>query len=325
MKILVLIGFLVCAFTARAQMGSADPELVKKALESQNDCKNFVRFDSENLYLGFGFYRYQFEEPRQPIPATLKVVPLADPTKAFSVNTADAALDVVTDNGTLWLLTYSGLEEWDMSTWQRREIHPTYALGHVMAYEEHAQAFARYKNKLIIAHGRLGVSFFDLQTKRQTNQFRLVQDQLPLESMATAVTVQGKYAYVVMDNFSLVQYGKQPFRGLIIVDMESEKVVSALDGMDPGADATLSDGQSLIVSFGGFPIWKYSLSKLSSAKLPSADRHIWQFPINGHPTGTPSADGKYYYTCFLKAPVNGSNGGHYTRGPLVLDRSVVGL
>jgi hypothetical protein len=327
MKSVILTGLLMFfSWNASAQVLKApDSELVKKALESQTNCQNFVRFDNDNLYLGFGIYRQAFEEPRQPIPATLKIVPLQNPAQAFTINTADAALDVVTDNGTLWLLTYSGLEEWDRASWQRRAIYPTYALSRPMAYQEHAQAFARYQNKLIIAHGRLGVSLFDLQSKREINQIRLAQEQAPLESMATGVTVQGKYAFVVMDNFSLVPYGKPPFRGLIVIDMEQEKVVANMDGMDPGADAVLNDGQNLIVSFGGMPIWKYSLSRLTAGVLPSADRHIWQFPIAGHPTGLPSLDAKYYYTCFLKAPVNGSNGGYYTRGPVVLDRSGSGL
>lgn len=58
---------------------------------------------------------------------------------------------------------------------------------------------------MIIAHGRHGVSIYDLTKKRLVNQFRLLREQIPLESMAMDVTVQGHYAYIVMDNFSLVR------------------------------------------------------------------------------------------------------------------------
>src|SRR6185312_7978327 len=128
------------------------------------------------------------------------------------------------------------------------------------------------------------VSFFNLQTKRVTNQFRLVQKQLPLESMATGVAVQGKYAYVVMDNYSLVAQGKPAFRGIVVIDMDSEKVVRELDGLDPFADGIVADANNVIVSFGGDIVWKYSMASLQGTALPADPvLRIWKFTAPGHP------------------------------------------
>ena len=304
-------------------LAKPDSEALKKALESQPTCSNSVRFDDQYLYLGFGQYRKLFEEPRSPIPATLQVVSIQDPTQGFTLSTSDAAIDSLSMNDSLFILTYSGIEEWSLAQKKQIASFDTYAYPGTMEYMQHAQAFARYGDKVIVAHGRLGVSFFNLKTRRLLNQFRLVQSQLPLESMATGVTVQGKFALVVMDNFSLVSQGKPAFRGIIVIDMESESVVSELDGLDPGADSILGDGKKVIVSFGGIPIWKYLLNSLSEKSLPEPENRVWHFDVNGHPTGSPSMDEKYYYTCYLKAPLK--SGGKYTKVPLALDRRILML
>jgi hypothetical protein len=296
------------------------PETVKHALESQPACANFVRFDDENLYLGFGSYRNGWEEPRHPIPATLRVSSLSRPAESFVLPLKDAAIDSVRDGNALFVLTYSGIEEWDLSSRQRAAVYPTYAYGKEMAYMEHPRAFARYGNTLIIAHGRLGLSFFDLKTRRITNQYRLLQEQLPAESMAMGVAVSGKYAYVVMDNFTMAPPGKKPaFRGVIVIDMESEQVIRELDGMDPGVDAAVADKGSLVASFGGMPVWKYNLGDLNTSTLPGPAAQIWRFPSQGHPVGKPAMDEKYYYTCFLRAPEK--PGGSYKAVPVAFSRS----
>lgn len=312
--------------SASFAVAGPDPETLKTALEAQPDCGTFVRFDDDNLYLGFGSYRRGVEEPRQPIPGRFRVVPL-NGGEALDLATNDAAIDLVTDAGRAFVLTFSSIEEWDLATHRRIAEYKTRAVAGEMAYKQHARAMARFKNKLVIAHGRLGVSIFDLGKKRLTNQFPLVRRQAPLESMATGVTVQGRYAYVAMDNFTLVPPPQKPaLRGIVVIDMETESVVAELDGMDPGSGALISDARSLIVSFDGMPIWKYDLASLSprATKMPEPRKRIWTFPMKGHPTGSPAMNEKYYYTCFLKAPEPGGNG-WYTRHPAALDRRVLML
>jgi hypothetical protein len=310
---------LLIALALLAPQAHADAELVKTTLEGERSCGNFVRFDDQNLYLGFGRYRKGFEEPRSPIPGLLLVTPLGHNDQHFGLNTLDAAIDSVRDGNSLFVLTYSGLEEWDLTTRARVANYDTYAIGGVKAYMEHAQGMARAGDKLVIAHGRLGVSFFDLKTRRLTNQFRLVQNQLPLESMATGVSVTGNIAYLVLDNFSLVQNGKPAFRGLITIDVASEKVLSQLDGLDPGADSIITDGKKAIVSFGGNPIWKYSLAALAGKALPEPENRLWRFTPAGNPTGAASLDDKYYYSCYSFAPEK--PGGMYRNGPIALNRA----
>jgi hypothetical protein len=317
---------LLAALFAFAPLAHAAPdsELVKATLEASSTCENFVRFDDQNLYLGFGIYRHQWEEPRQPIPGHLTVVPLGRNDQQFILSTLDSALDATRRGDFLFVLTYSAIEEWNISSHIRVATYPTYAYaGGPMKYMEHAQAWARLGDKVVIAHGRLGVSFFDLRTRRLTNQFRLVTSQLPLESAATGVSVSGNTAYVVMDNFSLVQNGKPAFRGLILIDVPGERVLSELDGLDPGADAVITDGNRAIVSFGGNPVWKYSLANLTGRGLPEPDQRIWRFPRAGNPTGAPALDAKYYYTCFMQAP--DKPGQAYKRVPLALNRAQLNL
>jgi hypothetical protein len=302
-----------CAYAA------PDPELVKSTLEGERSCGNFVRFDVQNLYLGFGRYRKAFEEPRSPIPGLLIVTPLGHNEQHFGLSTLDAAIDAVRDGDSLFVLTYSAIEEWNLNTHARVAVYDTYAIGGAKAYMEHAQGMARAGDKLVIAHGRLGVSFFNLKTRRLTHQFRLVQNQLPLESMATGVSVTGNTAYLVLDNFSLVQNGKPAFRGLIAIDVVGEKILSQLDGLDPGADSIITDGKKAIVSFAGNPIWKYSLASLGAKTLPEPENRLWRFTPAGNPTGAASLDEKYYYSCYSFAPEK--PGGIYRNGPIALNRA----
>lgn len=310
--------------TALALHVSAAPDsaTLQKTLDAAGNCQNFVRYDDDYLYLGFGAYKRGFEDPRLPIPARVTAVPFADPTKKIKLETLDGAVDAITVDGTLYILTFTGIEEWDARTLTRRAVHPTYLLPGERAYKEHAQAFARAGDSLVIAHQLLGVSFFNLKSKRITHQFRLVQRQAPHESKATAVTVDGKFAYVILDEHTLNPNGKPAFRGVVVIDTETKKVVSELDGMDPGADAVATDGKTLIVSFMGMPLWKYSLAELKGKALPRATYH-WKFPIPGHPTGKPALDAKFYYTCYVKTPDKPQ--GTYERFATALERSPMGL
>lgn len=324
MKRLFVILYL---FTSVTAFGAPNSELIKATLEAQPSCSNFVRFDDKNLYLGFGWYRNALEEPRQPIAAKFRVAPF-DGSAPFELATDDAAIDIVTDGSTAYILTYSSIEEWNLATRSRVAEYPTYAINGPLAYKQHAEAMARYKDKLIIAHGRLGVSIFNLKTKRVVNQFRLVQRQLPLESMATGVTIQGHLAYVAVDNFNVTRPGDgiNIFRGIIVINMDAESVQSELGGMDPGADSILSDSNKVIVSFGGIPIWKYGIGSLQGNRIPEPETRIWRYPVNGHPIGSPAMDAKYYYTCFSKAPSHpGENHGYYRKVPVALDRRVLML
>jgi hypothetical protein len=141
--------------------------------------------------------------------------------------------------------------------------------------------------------------------------------------MGAMVTIYNDLAYVLMDNFTLGEYnGKIAFRGVIVIDMKTQTIVKQLEGIDPGADAIITDGKTLVISYGGIPIWKYSLATFGGSKMPPFSGTIYKFPIKGHPTGLPFMDEKYYYTCFSKPPAyKGENGGSWTNVPLAIDRA----
>jgi hypothetical protein len=319
------LAFAIATFTlSQGSFASNTSETLKAILEAQPNCQNFVRYDEKNIYLGFGFYRNGVEEPRKPMPGYVRIAPL-NGQAPFVIHTDDAAIDLVADQDTLFVLTYTAIEEWSLSQKKRLAEYETYAIAKPLAYMQHAQAMARVGDRLVIAHGRLGVSIFNIKSRHLENQFTLLDSQRPMESIATGVTVQGDQAYILMDSFTLNNPDEPAaFRGLIKLDIKSQSVVLQLDGLDPGADSISSDAHRLIVSFGGQPVWKYSLSNMNTNKLPEPDIRIWNFSIKGNPTGAAALDEKYYYTCF-SLPGTPATNGYHKLVPKALNRKALFL
>jgi hypothetical protein len=314
MKTVFLYVALVLLTVASSSPAFAAPNSakIKAALEAQKSCNSFVRYDDANVYLGFARYKDSLEEPRSPIPAQVRVAPI-DGQPAFTIATNDGAIDMLTVGNKAYVLTYTSIEEWSLSERSRLAEYPTTTAAAPLEYKQHASAFALYNNKLIIAHGRLGLSVFDLATKKITNQIHLASSQSPLESQATGITIQGNRAYIAMDSFTLSEDPAQQskvFKGLVVFDLDQEKVVSEMTGLDPGATDVISDGSRLIVSYGGDPVWKYNLED-------------FKFPVQGHPTGSPAMDDTFIYTCFSTLPPSGS--GLMLRVPMALDRKAMKL
>lgn len=315
---------MTAALTAQAAPNSAK---IKAALEAQKSCNSFVRYDDTNVYLGFARYKNGLEEPRSPIPAQVRIAPL-DGSTAFSIATNDGAIDMVTVGDKAYVLTYTSIEEWSLRDHTRLAEYPTTTMTPPLEYKQHASAFALYNGKLVIAHGRLGVTIFDLASKKVTKQIHLVDRQAPIESQATGLTVQGNRAYVVMDSFSLFEDPSQQakvFKGIVVIDLDREVEVAEMPGLDPGATSAMSDANRLIVSYGGHPVWKYNLEDVRSARsqLPNPALRVFKFPIPGHPTGVPAMDDTFIYTCYSTPPPSGS--GFMVRVPVALDRKAMKL
>ena len=309
-------------FTVPA-MAAPNSQAIKAAIESQNSCDSFIRFDNVNAYLGSGRYLANFDsdKPRPSLPGTVQVAPL-DGSAAFTLHTSDAPIDMVTDANLAYILTYSSIELWDLNKRSVITTFPTTTAQQPLEYKQHAQAMVRYGNKLVIAHGRLGVSIFDMQSKTITNEIPLLQAQLPQESMATGIAIEGHSVYILMDSFTLNGPDSNPaFRGFVIIDMNTEKVTSQLNGLDPGASSLASYGNKMIVSFYGSPIWMFDATKMKSWPHPQAD--IFKFPFPGHVEGSAAMDDQYYYTCFEKPPA--SIPGYGTYVPMVFDRKVLAI
>lgn len=294
-------------------------DAVKATLESQTQCGSFVRFDDANVYLGFGRYKNGVEEPRAAIPGVLRVAPIGQKTQ-FDLQTPDAPVDIVTVGTTAYVLTYSDLEEWDLNAKKMIASYQTQRESGALEYRQHATGMARYKNLLVISHGRLGVTFFDLNTKTLAGEARLALKQAPLESQATGIAIAGNVAYITMDGFSLVEPGTPIFQGLILVNLDNGHVME-LGGMDPGATAITTDGTHAVVSFGGDPLWKFTLSSLNTGHA-EPDARVFKFPMQGHPSGSPAMDSKYLYTCY-SVPPSGGKSGLASHVPHALDLSVL--
>tara|TARA_B110001454_G_scaffold219191_1_gene251105 strand:- start:22654 stop:23622 length:969 start_codon:yes stop_codon:yes gene_type:complete len=316
----ISIVFALCTSFAFAAPNS---EALKQAVEHISGCGNFLRADNQYVYTGFGSYYTGSQINRKPQASVLRFIDIAT-LKESQVMTDDAAIDLVTHQNKTYVLTYSGLEEWNIANRQRQGIYQTNTSDNRYADEEHAQAMALYQNKLIVAHGRLGVSIFDLNLKRVTKTVPLIS-QGNLESMAKGVAVVGQYAFVVLDSYTLVSaHQKVPFRGIVVIDMQTETVVREIGDLPPGLDSITADQDSLVLSFYGMPLWRYTVSSVLSAKKAQPIARVFKFPLEGSPKDKAMMDDKYYYTCFSKMPGPGE-GSYYKRIKLVMNRAQIML
>lgn len=284
---IAILSMMLLGTNIKVSAGILDTKFLFEKLEA---CGRFVYQDRASLYVGFSYER--------GVTAIKKISRLTGESVEFH---SGLIVDMVSNGNKAYLLKSNSLEEWDLSSLKKIKDYPSIHLGRDFRYQENAQGMDRYKNKIIVAHGRLGLSIFDINKKRLTRRINVLKDQLPLESVAKDVVVIGKYAYIVVDNFHLVRPPKKPpFRGVLIVDLESERVIRELDGMDPGVTWVNGDSQSLIVSFGGSTIWKYDLQSLHSLqnRLPEPIHRLWSYPLKGQPVGKALMDNRYYYTCF---------------------------
>lgn len=320
-KIILTLATVLVSFS-QAQAGPRS-EKIKEAVEYLSACGNFVRVDDQNVYTGFGTYWTSDVKPRQPKPSILRFVPI-DKISEYQVDTLDSVVDVVKHGTSTFVLTYSGLEEWDLNKYERIGTYATHTLGRELKDEEHPRGLAIFNNKLIIAHGRLGLTVFDLQRKKVTNVISTALSHRPLESMVNDVTISGHRAYAVVDSYSLVgPREKQPFRGFVVVDLQSERVIAEMDGLDP-SDTIVADDKFVLVGSYGLPISKYAISNLQTSKLPPAIKRVWKFPLEGYQKGKGALDDKYYYTCFARMPKDGE-GQFFVKIPMALDRQSLGL
>ena len=276
---ILLSTVLSTALSINTAQAASNSENIKAAIESQKSCQNFVGVDSENIYLGFGSTSNASE-------SILRVVPIENPQSAFEFSTGAGAIDSIKRGSSIFVLTTKDLEEWNLESKKRVSTLPL----------QTPRGMARYKNKMIVVQGSNGISIFDLNLKKVTNQFGL--DYKPLVSYSTAVAVAGSLAYVVMDSDSPVGWLKVPFRGVVVIDMVSEKVVAELTGLNPGADSIAADENQLMIGFMGSLFWKYVTPQLKGHKLPNPQMRMWNFPESGQWVGHGVMDDKYYYTCF---------------------------
>lgn len=311
--------FAVWVLTTSISFAGPNSQAMKQAVEQLSSCGNFVRADQNYIYTGFGPYWTGSQSNRLPQPSVLRFIDFTT-FKESQVLANDSVIDVLTHQNKTYVLTYSGIEEWDITTRQRVATYYSNSTDGRYGDEEHAQGFALYQDKLVIAHGRLGVSIFDLKLKRVTLTIPLIS-QGNLESVARGVAVSGQHAFIVLDSYTLVSPSqKPPFRGIVVIDLKTEKVIRQINDLPPGLDSITADQTSLVLSFYGNPLWKYSIQSVLNAKNVQPASRVFKFPLQGTPKGKALMDDKYYYTCFSQMPGPGE-GTYYKKTKLVMNRA----
>ena len=292
-------------------------EVRKAAFLNASSCQNVMRSDDERLYLGFGSYL-----PRESTEGHLEVIALREGADSkVSLKTLDGVVDVKAVGDRLFVLTYSGIEEWSLKTYDRVALYPTYMKSGSFGYKEHATGFYFHGNRFYISHGRLGYSVFDIQKNRLIDQRRLIPEQLPLESMAVDISGAGDKAIIAMDNFTLVKQGAPAFRGFVVLDLNTGGVIKKVSGLDPGVESIQVVGDSVIVGFNP-PVWKFNLKEiLEGFGEVSPVQRVWRFPGGSHGVKKAYFDEKYMYACFLQSTPSG----WYRKKPTVFSRGELTL
>ncbi len=273
----------------------ADPEARRALIESEQHCSNFVRYDDQYVFLGFGPYRSGFDIPRKPTWGRLVV---RGTERRFELTAQDAVVDTFRQGDILWVLTYSGLEKWDLNSETKLQAFNSHPSPERAGLHEHATGLVPWGDSLFISHGRKGVLRFNLKSERFDQWLELNGPQAPLESMATGIARSQDKLFVVMDNFSLVNPGERTaFRGIVTIDPTRFRVTKRQDILDPGATSITINGDTLLVGFYGI-FWKYSIDTLARQAAPEPDSRFWNFPLEGVTLGKPVLDETYFYSCF---------------------------
>ncbi len=289
-------------------------------------CGNAVMTDTDTaaVYVSGGRYGSTSAGGRVKTPGWVLVSPLepAQPVRQF--RTLDGAVDMDVQGSTLWVLTYTAIEEWHLPSGERKGVYPTTLDGRPLtANLTQALGFSRDGDELVIAHGRSGLSIFDTVTRQVVHEEELLVSQSPLESTVKDVAVKDGVAIFVLDNFTLAGSGEKPaFHGAVAYDVKARKVLRELEILDPGVESITVSGDEAFVSW-GTPIWVFSWESLLNDRNPKPLRRVWDFKATGYPKGKPSMSGDAMLTCFLTFSPSGSGLGRLS--PKALDRRALGL
>lgn len=211
-------------------------------------------------------------------------------------------VDMEVYKDSIFLLTNQGIEERSLSKMTYTGGYRTTTLKSSFAFKtkESPTAMELWGDKILISHGRLGLSIFDIASKKIIKSLRLDEFQAPDESMATNIKVKGDKAYILMDNFTLKPDKRLPaFRGIIVYDLKSERILNKSRMVDAGATGLNITDEFAYVSFRGFQlIVKYRLDDLESSKnATSLRRHFHFLPDNKYFLGNIYITGHRIYGC----------------------------
>ncbi len=169
--------------------------------------------------------------------------------------------DAVVFENHIYALTNTTLEIFSADTYEHLKSHKILDY-HDYLYKQNAMGMGLYNRKLYIAHGRLGLAVYDIDTARTETLVELAKFQTK-ESMAVDVDIINDKVLILMDNFSIPKdpMAKPYFRGIVIFNPKTNKDEHYIRGIDPGAIALDINNDEFIIS--NHPILvRYSLKEL---------------------------------------------------------------
>lgn len=223
----------------------------------------------------------------------------------------------IQDN-TLFILTSNSIQEWDILTGKMMYEVTSRAIAQTNGYDR-ATGMAFYGKQLVISHGFLGYSIYDTEQHKIVYEADVLREQLPHESILTAVTVLGDQAiFTAMGGTMPAPWQPEAFSGFVIVDLKTRKEVKKVTGLDPGSETIhIVDGK-VIVNFGAF-LHVFKLEDVLNKKSVRIQRIIFNQDPAGSYFGQFDVRGSKIYGCFhLRNPQDSV----FTNRPYILDTSL---
>lgn len=275
MKILILMLMSLSLHASEQAMINAFYDL--------NTCGNFTERQGDWIIIGEGPYRRWMEEPRSPIPSILKMKNFKTGERR-NLEIEDSATRAIIEGESLFVLTYDGIEKWDLKTNSKVAKWKTSHFDQrELRYKEHPTDMLIYQGKVYLSHGRQGLTVLDATSGEFLKQINPLGDQVPFESQATAIGRIGSNIILIWDNFSLSRPGKKKaFRGFTVYDTLKSEFSIIRGPLDPGNVSLNIDQQKMYVGFSGI-FHEYDFRKLSSRRRLRADKLHYAFPDRAKP------------------------------------------
>jgi len=266
-----------------SSVGAGQTSPQTEAFLTLPSCRNFVRHDDGRVLVGTNngmnviesdgsVHAFNLnEQPRDALIYDSEIIALA----AYSIITIDQNQGKITGR------------------FDTQSIKPVSNL----LPQESPWAIGRVGHTLIIAHGTLGITLFDLRTRQLQNVIDINKGQ-KVKGMAQDVMTQNNDVYVLVDNYQMNPLKpSQEFRGLLKIDLNTRLIAARFSGLDPGATSASWFDETILISFGGMPVWKLQLPLTTTTPLANVAQLVTDFARKGHAVGHLSFDDDFVWSC----------------------------
>jgi hypothetical protein len=223
----------------------------------------------------------------------VRVQALTGSNEISDFRTTDTVVDVKIQNNTLYVLTETTLEAWDLtkkSNLFNYASHPSISKGD--SWRAKASGFILKNNFAVISHSVLGISIVDL-----TNGKFKTLISMPTASSAQDIdTLNKDTAVIAVDNDD-----EGTFRGIYLMDTNNFSITKQIkiDNAFSSSIRVLNNNRLMLGFFNA--IWKFDLNKVvQSSSEPTPERRAWKFPglFMVDLQGKVFYGDKYFYGCF---------------------------